>query len=159
MIQGPLLIDTSRQRKLIPLPAPTLLITLEPRGQVFFRNLKDLLWRRPKAPLVLVSRPATFWEDVFVVSPWPWTRFLQSAAAHLALIAVMFAWTRFAPQLWPQPTQIVQRNVFHSSDVDLLRRSRVSAAIEYWRNAITFTEEGRTGACDAAHHLCTTRSG
>ena len=29
----------------------------------------------------------------------------------------MFAWTRFAPQLWPQPTQIVQRNVFHNSDV------------------------------------------
>ena len=117
MIQGPLLIDTSRQRKLIPLPAPTLLITLEPRGRVFFRNLKDLLWRRPKAPLVLVSRPATFWEDVFVASPLPWRRFLQSAVAHLALIAVMFAWTRFAPQLWPQPTQIVQRNVFHSSDV------------------------------------------
>ena len=61
MIQGPLLIDTSRKRKLIPLRAPTLLITLEPRGQVFFRNLKDLLWRRPKAPLALVSRPASFW--------------------------------------------------------------------------------------------------
>jgi TonB family protein len=117
MIQGPLLIDTSRQRKLNPLPAPTLLITLEPRGRTFFRNLKDLLWHRSKAPLVLVSRPASFWPDVFVASPLPWSRFLQSALAHLALIAVMFGWTRFAPQLWPQPTQIVQRNIFHSSDV------------------------------------------
>ena len=116
MIQGPLLIDTSRKRKPNPLSAPTLLMTLEPRRRVFFRNLKDLLWR-PKAPLVLVSRPASFWPDVFVASPLPWSRFLQSAAAHLALIAVMFGWTRFAPQLWPQPTQIVQRNIFHNSDV------------------------------------------
>ena len=117
MIQGPLLIDTSRKRKLNRLPAPTLLVALEPRGRVFFRNLKDLLWRRPKAPLELVSRPASFWPDVFVASPLPWKRFLQSAAAHLALIAVMFGWTRFAPQFWPQPTQITQRNIFHHSDV------------------------------------------
>ena len=41
---------------------------------------------------------------------------MQSAVVHLAVIAVMFGWTHFAPQLWPQSTHIVQRN-FHNSDV------------------------------------------
>ena len=117
MVQGPLLIDTSRKRKLNALPAPRLLVALEPRGRVFWGNLQDLLWRRARAPLLLVSRPADFWPDVFVPAPLPWSRFAQSAVAHLALIGVMFGWTRFAPQLWPQPTQMVQRNTFHSSDV------------------------------------------
>jgi TonB family protein len=116
MIQGPLLIDTSRKRTQNPLPAPKLLVALEPRSRVFWGNVKDLLWRRSKAPLLLVSRPAAFWPDVFVARPLPWSRFMQSALAHLALIAVMFGWTRFAPQFWPQPTQIVQRN-FQKSDV------------------------------------------
>jgi len=117
MIQGPLLIDTSRKRKTNSLPAPKLLVALEPRSRVFLANLKDLLWRRSKAPLVLVSRPAAFWPDVFVPAPLPWSRFVQSAVAHLALIAVMLGWTRFAPELWPRSTQIVQPNIFHKSDV------------------------------------------
>ena len=117
MIQGPLLIDTSRKRKLNPLPAPELLVALEPRSRVFWGNLKDLLWRRAKAPLLLVSRPAAFWPDVFVPTPLPWSRFAQSVVAHLALIAVMLGWTRFAPDLWPRSTQMVQPNIFHKSDV------------------------------------------
>jgi len=64
-----------------------------------------------------VSRPEEFWPDVFVPTPLPWSQFVQSAAAHLALIAIMFGWTRFAPELWPRPTQIVQPNLFHKSDV------------------------------------------
>ena len=117
MIQGPLLIDTSRKRMQNPLPAPKLLVALEPRGRVFWGNLKDLLWRRSKAPLLLVSRPAAFWPDVFVPTPLPWGRFVQSAVAHLAVIAATLGWTRFAPELWPRPTQIVQPNLFHKSDV------------------------------------------
>ena len=117
MKPGPLLIDTSRKRKPAPLAVPTLLVALEPWHAVFLRNLRDLLWLRPKAPLVLVSRPATFWPDVFVPTPLPWRRFLQSAIAHLVLIAALWGWTRFAPELWPQRPQIVQRNVFHSSEV------------------------------------------
>ena len=40
MIQGPLLIDTSRKRKPNPAPAPRLLVALEPWHRVFFRNLE-----------------------------------------------------------------------------------------------------------------------
>jgi len=117
MIQGPLLIDTSRKRKPKPMAAPRLLVALEPWHKVFLRNLKDLLWFRRKAPLVLVSRPASFWPDVFVPSQVPWSRFLQSTVMHLGAIAALWGWARFAPDLWPQRPQIVQRNVFHSSDV------------------------------------------
>jgi len=117
MKQGPLLIDTSRKRKPAPVAVPILLVTLEPWPGVFLRNLRDLLWFRRKPPLQLVSRPASFWPDVFVPSPLPWSGFLQSAMAHLALIAALWGWSRLAPDLWPQGPQVVQRNVFHSSDV------------------------------------------
>jgi TonB family protein len=117
MIQGPLLIDTSRKRKPNAVAAPKLLVALEPWHRVFLRNLKDLLWPTRKSPLRLVSQPAPFWPDVFVASPLPWGRFAQSSIAHLALIAALWGWTRFAPDLWPQRPQIVQQNVFHSSDV------------------------------------------
>lgn len=117
MKPGPLLIDTSRKRKPARVAAPKLLVALEPWPRVFFRNLKDLFWSRSRPPLELVSRPAAFWPDVFVAAPLPWSRFLQSAFVHLALIAALWGWTRFAPDLWPQAPRIVQRNVFHSSDV------------------------------------------
>jgi TonB family protein len=117
MIQGPLLIDTSGKRKPNAVAVPTLLVALEPWHRVFLRNLKDLLWPERKRPLRLVSSPASFWPDVFVASPVPWSRFLQSTIAHLALIAALWGWMRLAPDLWPQRPQIVQRNVFHSSDV------------------------------------------
>ena len=117
MIQGPLLIDTSRKRKPNPLTGPRLLVALEPWYRVFWRNLKDLLWLRRKTPLLLVSRPGPFWPDVFVPARTPWGGFLQSTLAHLALIAALWGWTRLAPDLWPQRPQIVQRNIFHSSDV------------------------------------------
>jgi TonB family protein len=113
MKQGPLLIDTSRKRKPKAVAAPTLLIALEPWHRVFFRNLRDLLRFRRRAPLWLVSRPAPFWDDVFVPTPMPWARFMQSALGHILVIAALWGWS----QLWPQRPQIVQRNVFHSSDV------------------------------------------
>jgi TonB family protein len=117
MKHGSLLIDTSRKRKPAPLPAPALLISLEPRHKVFLRNLLDLLWSRRKPPMHLVSRPASFWPDVFVPTRLPWSRFLQSTLAHILVIAALWGWSQFWPGLWPQGTQIVQRPVFHSSDV------------------------------------------
>src|SRR6202140_1380551 len=117
MIQGPLLIDTSRKRKPNPVAGPRLLVVLEPWHKGFLGNLMALLRLRRKTPLVLMSRPASFWPDVFVPTRLPWRGFLQSTLTHLALIAALWGWTRLAPELWPQRPQIVQRNVFHSSDV------------------------------------------
>jgi TonB family protein len=115
MKQGPLLIDTSRKRKHKPNPVhvPTLLVELEPRTTVFFRNLRDLLWPRAKAPLQLVSRPADFWPDVFVQRQVPWFQVLQSTFGHILVIAALWGWS----ELWPQRPQIVERPVFQRSDV------------------------------------------
>jgi TonB family protein len=126
MKQGPLLIDTSRKRKPNPVAVPTLLVALEPWHRVFLRNLGDLLWRRRKPPLVLVSRPASFWPDVFVPTRMPWTQFLQSVLAHILVIATLWGWS----QLWPQRPQIVQRNVFHSSDVVYYEPSEYLAPLD-----------------------------
>jgi TonB family protein len=113
MRQGPLLIDTSRKRRLARIAAPKLLITLEPWHKVFFRNLRDLFWSRQRPPLQLVSRPADFWPDVFVPTRMPWTQFLQSSLGHICVIAALWGWSL----LWPQRPRLVQPAVFHSSDV------------------------------------------
>lgn len=113
MKQGPLLIDTSRKRKPNPGPLPVLLVELEPWHRVFLRNFADLFRPRQKAALWLVSRPGDFWTDVFVPRRMPWSQFLQSGLGHILVIAALWGWA----QLWPQRPQIVERPVFHSSDV------------------------------------------
>jgi TonB family protein len=113
MKQGPLLIDTSRKRKPNPVPVPVLLVELEPWHRVFLRNFRDLFRPRQKAALWLVSRPDVFWPDVFVTRRMPWIQFLQSGLGHILVITALWGWS----QLWPQRPQIVERPVFHSSDV------------------------------------------
>jgi TonB family protein len=113
MKQGPLLIATSRTHQPTPVAAPTLLVTLAPWHKVFLRNLGDLLWLRQKPPLLQASRPAPFWPDVFVPAPLPWTRFLQSAIGHIAVVATLGGWS----QLWRERPHIMDRPVFHRSDV------------------------------------------
>jgi TonB family protein len=113
MKQGPLLIDTSRKRRRKPVAVPILLVALESAHRVFLRNLRDLLSLRRKPPLQLVSRPATFWPDVFVPTRMPWMQFLQSGLGHVLVIAALWG----SSLLWPQRPHLVQQNVFHSSDV------------------------------------------
>jgi len=114
MKQGPLLIDTSRKKhRPAPKAVPTLLIAMDPWHKVFLRNLGDLLWRRRKPPLQLVSRPADFWPDVFVPTRMPWMQFLESTSCHVLVIAALWGWS----VLWPQRPRMVQPAVFHSSDV------------------------------------------
>jgi len=113
MKQGPLLIDTSRKRRRKPVAVPILLVALEPAHRVFLRNLRDLLSLRRKPPLQLVSRPATFWPDVFVPTRMPWIQFLESGLGHVLVIAALWG----SSLLWPQRPHLVQQSVFHSSDV------------------------------------------
>jgi TonB family protein len=113
MKQGPLLVDTAHRRRPDQTPGPVLLVRLEPSHRIFFRNLKDLFWRRNKQALQLVSQPGVFWPDVFVSARMPWTRFVQSGFGHVLIIAALWGSARF----WPQRPQIIQQPVFHSSDV------------------------------------------
>lgn len=105
--------ETALKTKPTPLPAPTLLVQLEPSHRVFFRNLRDMLWPRRTAELQLVSPPGDFWDDVFVGSRLPWGRFAVSAVFHVAVVAVLWGSAR----LWPQRTHIAAPVAFHSSDV------------------------------------------
>jgi periplasmic protein TonB len=113
MRQGFRLIDTALKPKPNPLPAPTLLVQLEPWHRVFFRNLRDALWPRRPAELQLSSPPADFWQDVFVRSRLPWLRFAESAILHTAVIAMLWGSAR----LWPQRVHVITPVAFHSSDV------------------------------------------
>jgi TonB family protein len=141
MKQGPLLIDTSRKRKPNPVAVPTLLVALEPWHRVFLRNLRDLLWLRRKPPLQLVSRPGSFWPDVFVPMRLPWTQFLQSTLGHILVIAALWGWS----QLWPQRPQIAQRTVFHSSDVVYYEAGEYLAPLNTGGTHAQLPEKGEPG--------------
>ena len=92
---------------------PAFLVKVEPWHKTFFCNLRDLVRRRTDAPLRVVSRPGTFWDDVFVASRLPWRRFAESVVGHAVFIAMLFG----TSTLWPQGTRVVPAPVFHSSDV------------------------------------------
>jgi TonB family protein len=107
------LIESELKRRPGPVVVPTFLVRVEPWHKAFFRNLRDLVWRRRQPPLRVVSRPGNFWDDVFVVSPLPWGRFMESAVVHAAVIAALWGTSR----LWLQGTRVLVPAVFHSSDV------------------------------------------
>jgi TonB family protein len=107
------LIERELKRRPGPVAVPTFLIRVDPWHKTFFRNLRDLAGRRRETPLRLVSRPGTFWDDVFVASPLPWRQFAESVAGHAVFIAMLLS----TSVLWPQGTRVVAPAVFHSSDV------------------------------------------
>jgi TonB family protein len=77
------------------IPDLRLLIPVEPRSRVFFRNLRDIIRPRELPPLYIESAPAAFWPDVFVHRGLPWTRFFQSSAGHVLALALILAGSRF----------------------------------------------------------------
>jgi TonB family protein len=94
-------------------PVPALLVILEPWHRVFLHNFADLLRPRQDLSLELVSRPGSFWPDVFVASHVPWNRFAQSALCHLAVIAALWG----AARLWPDRPRALQSPTFNRADV------------------------------------------
>src|SRR6202035_2951695 len=72
-----------------------LVIRRDPWLAVFFDNLRvqftrDNLPSRPEA-----VPPAAFWSHVFVERSLPWKRFLQSAAYHVLMLALIWLGSRF----------------------------------------------------------------
>ena len=96
-----------------PVPAPSLLVQLEPWHRVFLGNFRDRLWPRHQPALLLSSQPAPYWADVFVVSRLPWGRFAESAVFHVAVIAVLWSSSFW----WPRQPHLAAPAVFRSSDV------------------------------------------
>lgn len=103
------LIANQRVQHSGPAPRLKLLYELEPAHRVFLRNLTDLLFSRPGPRYVTTSRPAPFWDDVFVPSGAPWSSFLESILWHL-LVAVLFVWGQ--SRVWVPEKQFPQRSAF-----------------------------------------------
>src|SRR5579859_1527707 len=74
------------------LPAPRLLVELEPWHRSFLHNLRDALTRRDLPALSLTTRTAPFWDDVFVKPHFPRFWLLQSVLCHVALVGLMFGY-------------------------------------------------------------------
>jgi len=88
-----------------PTPPPKLLLKQEPAYRVFLDNLIDMARPARTAPLKLTSRPARFWPDVFVPSPLPWDRFVQSLMLHVMMVATLLTILQFGiarPRLVPR---------------------------------------------------------
>ena len=87
-----------------PAPRLSLLVELEPGYRVFFRNLADLLLWRGVPHIPITSRPAPFWNDVFVPSGTLWYSFTESTLLHLLLI-ILFVWGQ--SRVWVLSTEVL----------------------------------------------------
>jgi TonB family protein len=94
-------------------PAPAFLVSLPAWHTVFFHNLLDLFRPRASSSIRLSSRPGSFWPDVFVTSRLPWSRFVQSAIGHVAVVAALWGSAR----LWPQRPEVLETPAFNRADV------------------------------------------
>ena len=95
-----------------PAPRLRLLIEREPGHRVFFGNLADLLLSRRVPQVALTSRPARFWNDVFVPSGAPWSSFMESMLLHLLLV-VLIVWGQ--SRVWVSVELFPQRDAIHKS--------------------------------------------
>lgn len=106
------LIANQRVPRSGPAPRLRLLIELEPRHRVFFGNLADLLLSRRLPQIPITSRPAPFWNDVFVPSGATWSSFVESMLGHLLLI-ILVVWSQ--SRVWVPEKRFLQRDAFRSS--------------------------------------------
>src|ERR1700692_1624426 len=72
-----------------------LLIPRESWIAVFFNNLGSQFSRDAVPSIPKGSDAFAFWSDVFVDRSLPWKRFLQSAAYHALLLAIIWSGSRF----------------------------------------------------------------
>ena len=109
-----LIADRTVQR---PRPAPPqlrLLTELEPRHRVFLDNLTDLILARQVPQFRTTSRPAPFWNDVFVPAEAPWSTFIESLLLH-SLVVVLFIWGQ--SRVWDSVKLLPQRDMVRKSIV------------------------------------------
>lgn len=77
-----------------PVRVPTFAVQWESAPRIFLRNLADLFRREP--PLLLSSRPARFWPDVFVARSLPGKAFALSTIYHAGFFAFLYLVPFFA---------------------------------------------------------------
>jgi hypothetical protein len=77
-------------------PGPQLLLPRDPPYRVFLGNLAHTLLGQPSPRVVISSRPAPYWRDVFVYRGLPWWALIESGLWHMVLIVVVLGvskWT------------------------------------------------------------------
>ena len=82
-----------------PLKAPRLLVEWQSGSSAFIENLRAVLFKQK--PLVLSSRPGTYWPDVFVHRPLAKREIALSYLLHALVISIvyMYPWVAvFAPR-------------------------------------------------------------
>ena len=119
MNQGRGLLESEGESAASPVAPPAFLVETEPWHRVFLGNLAGQFGNSEPSHLQLLSAPGRFWPDVFVASPLPWTRFVESICYHLVGMAALW----MLSQSLPQATQIVDRPVFSKDDVIYYRAS------------------------------------
>lgn len=118
------LVANQRVPRSRPEPRLKLLIEWESRRRVFLGNLADLLLSRRPPQITLTSRPARFWNDVFVPTGAPWTSFMESMLWH-ALLVVLFLWAQ--SRIWVPVKRFQQKD---SSRITYYRPSQSFPAAE-----------------------------
>lgn len=88
--------------KPIDIEPPQLLWPLEPRLQVFARNLSDLLLMRGAPRVPITAHPAEFWSDVFVDQRVSTRALTDSALLHVLALLVVIGVTQ-AYMHWHEP--------------------------------------------------------
>jgi hypothetical protein len=133
-----------------PAPRLSLPIELEPGYRVFFRNLADLLLSRRVPHIPITSRPALFWNDVFVPSGTLWYSFTESMLLHLLLI-ILFVWGQ--SRVWVVSVKLFpQRDAFHRS-ITYYPPARSFPAIEGWASSVRAQSRAKqTSPHQAAAH-------
>jgi TonB family protein len=89
---------------------------------VFLENLRGQFTRDNLTSLPEGTDPAAFWSDVFVERSLPWKRFLQSAAYHVLMLAVIWSGSRFLalqPHVTP-PTNFARADVVYYTPSEYL---------------------------------------
>ena len=138
MSQGQGLLEIADDPSPSEVPAPSLLVELEPRHRIFLRNLKDVFWQPKLPPLRLVSWPAAPWPDVLVPSRLPWWGFAESSVLHFLAIALLLGAVRF----WPHRVQLAEAQPFHHEDVIYYEPSEYLPPLDTGGRHVTLPQAG-----------------
>src|ERR1700733_10943207 len=97
MENGTKTLDLDRSASCDDSPAPQLLLHGDPAYWVFLGNLAHTLLGQPTPHVVIRSKPAPYWHDVFVYRGLPWWSLLESSLWHMVLVVLLVAVSKWTP--------------------------------------------------------------
>lgn len=100
--------------ELSTIAAPQFVVEIDPWRQVFFQNLRDLIFRPELPPLELTSEPGLFWDDVFVAWRFPGKNLVRSYGGHILFVCAIYALTLAG--VFDRPAPLL-RDPFKNSEI------------------------------------------